>query len=335
MILLVPLICHLARGAAVDWQGTWTDPVWNGKIYICVTTVNGIDYGMAGMSNIGYLKGTIDSNDHFSGNYYIQGREQRRGSFNFTMSGFTASAVLMDAGNAASYSHTATGYTKENSAEPTDFQCLRTDDDWVAGKTNLYITGTFQQVIPPSEDNQHISYDDGTIRRSSYVYDWGGEINNGYIVGHRFENGLLSVEQWYENTRMGIELTIFKNDTAFYVYWMNIEYSSQFVYADLNGQPEGTVSYGVNLKMQTSQDYTNYDEWNCYQLQFSSELASCLGNGVTTNAGDDDVATKTEQATYATLSFGVINFVLIIVVVMMKQKVVFVSGGANNEMHKV
>jgi len=324
-------------GAANGWVGKWSDPVWGGNIYICVTTVDGVNYGMAGMSNIGYLKGTIDDSDVFTGNYYIQGREQRRGTFTLTMSTSTAaSAVLKDAGNINSYSHSATGYTKENDDVPTDLQCLRIDDDWVAGTTQLYMTGTFQQVLPWSEDNQHVSYDDGSIRRSSYAYDWGTDIYDGYIVGHKFENGLVSMEQWYENTYMGVELTIFKNETAFYVYWVFIDYSSQFEYANL-GSP---VSFGTNLKMRTSLAVDNFDQWNCYQLQFKSELDSCLGNansGTMVAANDDDVAAKTEKATYATLSFGVINFVLIVAVVAMKQKVVYVSGGggAQNEMHKV
>merc|ERR1712072_63968 len=125
---------------------------------------------------------------------------------------------------------------------------------------------------------------------------------------------------------MGVELTIFKNETAFYVYWVFIDYSSQFEYANLGS----SVSFGTNMKMKMSPAYNNYDEWNCYQLQFASELESCLGNansGTMVAANDDDVAAKTEKATYATLSFGVINFVLIVVVVAMKQKVVYVSGG--------
>ena len=354
--LLVPIICHLVlvRGAAIDWVGTWTDPVWGGKIYICVTTVSNINYAMAGMSNIGYLKGTIDANDVFSGNYYIQGREQRRGSITMTMSSSTsASAVLKDAGNVASYSHSATTYTKESPVEPTDFQCLRTDDDWVAGNTQVYMTGTFQQVIPWDENNLHISYDDGETRRSSYKYDvevigLQSDIYDGYIVGKKFENGLVSMENWYENTYMGIEISIFKNETAFYLQWIYApagacDHSSQFVYANL--KPGGTVSFGTNLKIKISPDYTNYDKWHCYQLQFSSELQSCLGNadsGTSTTmvaAADDDVASNTEKATYATLSFGVVNFVLIIVAIivaiMMKQKVLYVSGGAHNEMQKV
>ena len=332
---------ELAHAHPAHWVGTWTDPVWGGKIYIClITTTAGENYATASMSSIGFLYGQIDANNNYHGNYYIQGGAQTRGAFNFSLTDTNDefNAVWKDAGNVKSYSHAATNYTRLSSDTPTDLECLRIDADWVAASETLYMTGTFEQKIPPSEHNQHISYDNGQYRRSSYDYDWDGSVLDGYIVGTKFENGLVSMEQWYEKTYMGIELSIFKNKTAFYVYWVLIDHPSEFDYSNLNGQPEGTVSYGTNIKILTSSVTTDYEEWHCFQLQVASEQESCLTTTTTVVSDDDIVSINTEKATYATLSFCVINFVLIIVIMIMKQntRIVSVSGGTTvNEMTKV
>jgi hypothetical protein len=347
-VTLLVAICHLVlvSGAAMDWQGTWSDPVWGGNIYICVTTVNNVNYAMASMSDIGYLKGTIDATTNvFSGNYYIQGREQRRGAFTLTMltttGTLTASSSLKDAGNVAAYSHTATGYTKTSSVQPTNLQCLRTDDKYVGGDYQMYLTGSFVQVVPWSPASKMVGYDDGVTSRRSYSYDWGNNVYDGYVVGAKFENGIVSTESWYENTYMGIELTIMKNSTAFYVQWVWIDTSSHFVYANLKSQPEGTVAFGTNLKLMTSPGYAGYDKWNCYQLQAASELKSCLANNnakTTNTTSVTNVSNTTMNTEKANLAFGIVNCLLIIsaitVIVKMKQQVLHVSGDTQNAMQQ-
>lgn len=87
VVIVALLGCHLTYSLQTDWNGVYTDPVYGGNIYVCVSEVNGVYYGQATFSLIGYMRGTIDVNNVFTGEYWTQGWEGLQGTFSLTLTG--------------------------------------------------------------------------------------------------------------------------------------------------------------------------------------------------------------------------------------------------------
>jgi len=87
VVIVALLGCHLTYSLQTDWNGVYTDPVYGGNIYVCVSEVNGVYYGQATFSLIGYMRGTIDVNNVFTGEYWPQGWEGLQGTFSLTLTG--------------------------------------------------------------------------------------------------------------------------------------------------------------------------------------------------------------------------------------------------------
>ena len=93
-----------------------------------MSLVNGVYYGQGLVSDVGYLRGTIDSSNVWSGNYYLAGVEAERGTFSLTLSGDLSSysGTYAQAGSTITYS--VTSASRSSSATPTDQACFKSDD---------------------------------------------------------------------------------------------------------------------------------------------------------------------------------------------------------------
>lgn len=101
-------ICDTPFVANHEWAGSYTDPVYGGDLHICVSEAGGLIYGQGSFSLMGYMRGTIDVNDVFTGEYWTQGWEGTQGTFSLSL--------------------TASGYTGTFTQKPGGYICR-----WVGG----------------------------------------------------------------------------------------------------------------------------------------------------------------------------------------------------------
>jgi hypothetical protein len=127
------------NAAVIDWVGTWNDPIYGGNFDICVSTVNGVSYGQAAFSKLGYMRGVINqTTDVWAGSYYLAGFEARTGTFSLSLTAGTPStftgAFTVAPGDMMSYDASS---TQSSTGTPSDVECLKTDD-YLLGQTSGY-----------------------------------------------------------------------------------------------------------------------------------------------------------------------------------------------------
>ena len=94
---------------------------------------------MASFSGFGYMIGTIDGSDVWTGDFYLPGFEARRDTFELTLSGSTFSGSFTEApGTMITYDITS---TQSDTAAPSDLLCLRTDDEYLGQTSGTSFTG--------------------------------------------------------------------------------------------------------------------------------------------------------------------------------------------------
>lgn len=87
VVIVALLGSHSSLALQTEWNGVYTDPIYGGSIYVCVSEVDNVFYGQATFSLIGYMRGTIDVNNVFTGHYWTQGWEGLQGTFSLTLTG--------------------------------------------------------------------------------------------------------------------------------------------------------------------------------------------------------------------------------------------------------
>lgn len=111
----------------MEWTGTYNDPIYGGFINVCVSSVDGIFFGQALFSEIGYMRGTIDGALLWTGNFWSAGYEIKRGTFSLQL---TLGAPTTFSGTF--YEMPGINYdissTQLSSVEPTNEACFKTDD---------------------------------------------------------------------------------------------------------------------------------------------------------------------------------------------------------------
>ena len=70
-----------------EWNGVYTDSIYGADIYVCVSEVDGVYNGQATFSLVGNMRGTIDVNNMFTGEYWTKGWEDLQGTFSLTLTG--------------------------------------------------------------------------------------------------------------------------------------------------------------------------------------------------------------------------------------------------------
>jgi hypothetical protein len=127
--LLIFALLYYVQGQQTNWVGTFVDPTYGGNLTVCVSQVNGVYYGQAMISLVGYLRGTIDSSNTWTGQYFMAGTEAIRGNFTLTLNaGSTAySGTYQQAGSNIVYS--VNNANRLSSATPSDLECFKVDDD--------------------------------------------------------------------------------------------------------------------------------------------------------------------------------------------------------------
>ena len=132
-----------------NWTGTYNDPIYGGEIHVCVSNINGILYGQAGFSELGYMRGVISNTDLWIGEFYTCGLEVKQG--NFTLQ------LLLDSSSSTTGVFNVTGTfnekpgieyelttTRSSSDTPSDLQCMKTDDTYLTSSSDAstsYYTG--------------------------------------------------------------------------------------------------------------------------------------------------------------------------------------------------
>ena len=129
--------CYLISGLCF-LQGSYPDNFYGGEYKICVTEHNGVYYGQALHSKVGYMRGTIDSGTNvWTGNYFLAGIEGRRGTFSFSLSTDTFTGTFTENSGAV---ETVTG-TRTSSTEPTDLECFRAEPELLDGSESFSFGG--------------------------------------------------------------------------------------------------------------------------------------------------------------------------------------------------
>jgi hypothetical protein len=142
---------QLTNAAPTDWNGVWTEPMYGGDVNVCVSVVDGVSYATAQLSTIGYMKGTIDASDVWTGNYYIMGQAVTKGTFSLTSANIAdAAATYAAVWTQAPGYNIGTSGTRKSSVTPADKDCFKTTDgallsgakmfDWNGSKYLLIFT---------------------------------------------------------------------------------------------------------------------------------------------------------------------------------------------------
>lgn len=287
-----------------DWEGCWPDQIWGGKIHVCVSTVGAVYYGQATFSKIGYMRGIIDSDDVWTGNFYLQGLSAPRGTFSLALS--TGST------NAFNGTWTLSGYQQtfttsdiqqESATTPDDSMCFRADDDLLTSSEEYYLSGRYLH----NSNNVYTFYANSQYRYCSYYYEWNTGFEYGYIQGPTFENGQVGPNQWYESgSTQGIEMFVAKNETAVYYMWWTAESVAAW------DGPDGTQDNSMSMIFRTSSPNTDYNDYMCYAFESAFQENQCFGAPTADN--DDVIKSNTITSVSGIMAFGTIQTVLLLAI---------------------
>jgi hypothetical protein len=199
------------NAAVSDWVGTWNDPIYGGNFDICVSTVNGVSYGQAVFSKLGYMRGAIDVNDVWVGIYYLAGFEARTGTFSLSLTTGTPSTFTgvfnLAPGNTMSYDVSS---AQTSAGTPSDVECMKTDNSLLGQTSGYSAFGTWHDG--DNVDLSLIDYTDTYV--TSYYYPKDTTLTSYYYgtsIGSRATNQVY-LANWHEaSADEGLEILVAKN----------------------------------------------------------------------------------------------------------------------------
>jgi hypothetical protein len=303
---LLPLLMLAATGSALetDWNGMFSEPIYGGNINVCVSEVNGVFYGQATFSWVGYMRGTIDSSGVFSGDYWTMGFEALQGTFELTLVGSAYSGSFTQL-PAMTYS---TSGTQLSTATPSDENCQRSDDYLLTSSEYYSSTGSYnsfgEQGIIIAESAAGLGTTYGSYQ---YTYADGSLVyGNDYMTSYL--NGQVKAGRWSETGEYeGINMYVAKNSTHHYTAWWFISRMADFDYSlstDADIQGSGMFAKTDDVYMAD----LDADEYLCYSLPTADAEEDCVDSS---DEDDDDEGTSAHVLT--TMAFSILSFIAILV----------------------
>lgn len=328
IVFILGAVLPVALAAPGQWNGFFSDPMYGGNISVCVTQTPGsVYYAQAVISNLGYMRGTINSNTNtWAGQFWLSGFEAKNGDFSLTL-----------AGNGNSYSGTFTekpgsklivttsGDRVASDSTPSDTDCFKTDSSFLTTSTYTDYTGTYYEPgdnYPWSESTNS----ETAMYTGSYEYPYSdGSIIPGVDFGPIFLNGQVATFNWYEpGSDEGIGIQVAKNATSFYSLWWFFSRVSDFDYTlkdeDFYGQDFSIRDNSVSTADSETKAVSNM----CYMLSTDSAEESCLESYSDDNSGgsnsggssssnnNDDEADQTLSMATAAFVFAFFTFLLLV-----------------------
>mmetsp|Transcript_2098 Transcript_2098/g.3967 ORF Transcript_2098/g.3967 Transcript_2098/m.3967 type:complete len:354 (-) Transcript_2098:87-1148(-) len=284
-------------GCLADWNGAYDDPIYGGEMFVCVSDIDGQLHGQGTFSRIGYMRGTINADDLFTGNFWLQGWEGLHGSFSLSLSGSSYSGNFTQL---PGITYSIAG-AKTSSSTPTDLECQRSDDYLLTTTEYYSSTGTYVHVGPDNDlgiiSNSIVEAEAGvgtTLGSYQYVFSSTGELVHGTEYSASFLNGQVKTGRWSEaGPDAGLNMYIAKNDTHHYTSWWFINRMAEFDYAlTLEEDYEG---HSMMMKVDPeelpgdSRDatenvclelFTEEDETNCYSIDSGGDDDDNVSAGV-------------------------------------------------------
>jgi len=313
LITVVLLVCSFASAAETDWNGVFNDAIWGGSINVCVSNTNSKFYGQATFSDLGYMVGEIDSNDVWSGNFFIQGYDAQQGTFSFTLVSGSFTGTWQYKGQQDSID---TSGSQTSSVEPKADVCFKVDDNFIdANIANPFsISGTYKSDNSDTDIYYSLDGGDGTFY-GSYQYTWGaGNTANGFFYGPIqtiASNGIqVGMADWYEaGNTVGLELYVAKNASSYYYMWLWIPRTSDY---DISK----SMKNGTSIRRRISEDTSMYNSQHCLTLPQSVNEATCFQTTTLPSDDDDNTALLTNMSISST-AFTILNFVILMIVCLM------------------
>jgi hypothetical protein len=298
---------HYVHGNQFNWVGNYVDPTYGGNLAVCVSLVDGVYYGQGMISLVGYLRGTIDSSNKWTGEYFMSGNEAVRGNFTLTLSAdnTTYSGSYQQTGSNIIYS--VNNANKLSSTTPSDLECLKVDDNMLTMTSSWSLTSALKETEYP----WYIAVTDTSLT-SSYTYLYAdGTISPGTTNGVTFLNGQIVLDTWYESSNQeGIEIILAKNSTHTYNIWWAIPSLSYFDYSMVNTDYNGLALYAIITSISVDEIYAHAYDNVCYSLWTTSSEQSCLS----TSTDDDDDDQLNHNLLATAVAFSVLTFVVVMVV---------------------
>lgn len=301
-----------AHAAPMDWNGIWSDEVFGGKLQVCVSLVNSVYYAQGTNSELGYMRGTIDASDVWTGNFYLQGLESRRGTFSLTLSQAASNtfAGVWTEKPSVLETFTSTG-VQESTVEPPNFKCFKADDSYLT-TTDAH---SFSGYYTNSGGTEWWIQDHQDTHVASYIYDWGdaaGTIGLGHCVGTNHEKGQVMAHNWYEQgSWQGIEMLVAKNATSFYLSWWFVARTADWTYCDPDTDDGCYHAQKFIYNKQSSENQAADDNF-CSNFDTTYDEDLCVQRTTVCDGDDDDVSTV-KTLMYPVLAFSAIGMVAALV----------------------
>lgn len=289
------------------WQGYFEDPTYGGNLTVCVSLVNGVYYGQALISDVGYLRGTIDSANVWSGDYFMAGLAAIRGTFTLTLNANSYSGSYTQSGSNIVYS--VSNAAQLSSASPSDLECFRADDSMLTMTQPFDLTG----ALADKSGNLWYIAATGSSLTTSYTYEFAdGTLSPGTSQGTTFLNGQIALTNFYEGGDLtGIDVIMAKNSSQIFNLWWLIPSISDFDYSTTSPSNNGFSSRTIISSISDAEVFENAYSNMCYALWTTSAEQSCISTGSSGDSNDDD-SDWNEDVLITVVVFAVLSFVAIV-----------------------
>jgi hypothetical protein len=292
----------------MDWTGTYPDSLFGGEFKVCVTLQGGIFYGQALFSQVGYMRGTIDSStNEWTGNWYMAGVEGRRGMFSFSLASDIMTGTFTESNGAQETLTSA----RSSTIEPSSLECFRTDPEYLELTRSFSFSGDWWV----GSVDRYVFVDSNNILTGSYDYGQNLDVP-GWYYGNVRENGHVAQLQWYEEANFeGMYLFVAKNATSQYILWWGFDWIADFNYSKKNEGHWAATGFGTRIDYKKS-DITDYALANthyCYHLITTTFEEECLQrtSDVSSENEDDDTLLELVGATFTLVLIGVIASLIV------------------------
>lgn len=298
-----------------DWEGTFNDPVYGGNFKVCVTYSSEFDtyYAQGKFSDVGYIRGTVDAFDQWTGEYWMAGREGKHGSFNFSLTDPGGGNPLEYSG----YFNEMPGYMysfsgeKSSSSTPSDLECFRSDLSLLTSSSRFDFTGLWTV-----NGATRYMYATSQYLISSYFYAPPSDFH-GFQAGPLYSNGQVHSSNWYEDGDwQGLYLFVAKNDNTLYSLWWEYDALADFDYS----MRMNTAYFGQSVSVRDESIMVSYEDSNvhaCYMLSGDKEEKECAEEyDERLDEEDEEGGSQVGMAAAgATLAFAVANVVTVLAII--------------------
>lgn len=318
ILSLFLLLSFVLAVYSADWDGTFKDPLFGNDLKVCVSTYNGKTYGQAIMSTMGYLRGEIDTNNNWVGNYYLPGADLTWGSFDLTLAADTNSFTGTYTDYLTKFTKTVTDTTtsqRNGNTKPNDIECFNTDISLLDDFSVTDFDGAW------SEDAEFTAFFDSnpSFMTTSYKYVSNGKNINGTSYDRPFPNVKNLVGgTWYETgLDGGVNIYALKDDNTVYELWLGTQ--SIYEIDPATWFTENPESWGFSIK--TRDNTYSYDvveqkayENECTALWSESAEQDCYKSEYVIKAANDDDVTNADVQSVAgaAVAFSLLTFLLVI-----------------------